>query len=96
MTAAAGRSKDRQPAIADTQRPCGGLLLRSHCLKEGPCLIKTTFVIMYAAGSSLKDFADPPPVLDPGGERTNKGYFCVLARDNRPSCGRDRRSNRQP
>src|SRR5262252_9346881 len=38
MTAAAGRGKDRRrrPAKAGAQRPCGGLLLRSHSLKEGP------------------------------------------------------------
>src|SRR5262249_24529356 len=38
MTAAAGRGKDRRrrPATVGAQCPCGGLLLRSHSLKEGP------------------------------------------------------------
>jgi hypothetical protein len=36
-TAAAGRGKDRRrrPAAAGAQRPCGGLTLPSHSLKEG-------------------------------------------------------------
>src|SRR5215472_19285623 len=39
---------------------------------------------------SLKLFVDETtaPVLDPGRGRTKKGYFWVLARDDRPWCGR--------
>ena len=39
---------------------------------------------------STKLFVDETtaPVLDPGRGRTKKGYFWVLARDDRPWCGR--------